>query len=146
MPGLIARGVEVILASEAADAELRELARSCLRDEDAAVHVRQTIEAMPALLVAITRDLASADEAPRRLFHAIVDYLIQEENLIPSHAGRPLLGLLDDVYLVHVAAISVESHLGRVDMRSVAGGAQLLEQILPRGISAELRGMVDRAR
>lgn len=145
LPGLMERGIQAILSSPNADEELRDLVIAAGHDADAAEHLRQTLEAMPALLVAVTRDLARADATVRRLFHAVVDYLIQEENLIPSHAGRPLLGLLDDVYLVHVAAKAVEAHLDRVDMRSVSGGAHLLEQVLPRDVTASLRSIVDRA-
>lgn len=145
LPGLIERGIEVVLREPGADAELRQLAIDAGYDLDAVDHLRQTLVAMPALLVAVTRDLDHADAATRRVFHAVIDYLIQEENLIPSHDGRPLLGLFDDVYLVHLAAKALEAHLQQVDMRSVSGGAHLLEQVLPRSVTSELRGIVDRA-
>ena len=133
LPGLLERGIEVVLRSSSAEDELRELVAKAGLEAEAAEHLRQTLEAIPSILVAITRDLSKGDPTIRSLFHAIVDYLIQEENLIPSHAGRPILGLLDDVYLVHV------------DMRSISGGAQLLEQVLPRGVITSLRSIVDDA-
>lgn len=68
---------------------------------------------------------------------------MDDDNLIPSHAGKPLLGLLDDVYMIHLAAIELEDHLGRIDLRSVVGGAELLAQILPRDVVAQLRDRVD---
>src|SRR5436853_1016466 len=101
LPGLLERGIEVVLRSSSAEDELRELVAKAGLEAEAAEHLRQTLEAIPSILVAITRDLSKGDPTIRSLFHAIVDYLIQEENLIPSHAGRPILGLLDDVYLVH---------------------------------------------
>lgn len=115
-------------------------------DAGAAEHVRQTLEAMPALLVAMERALGdpAAPAHARRMFQTVVHYIMTDENLIPSHAGRPLLGLLDDVYLIHVAALELEDQLGRVDLRSVAGGAQLLEEALPPFVTEALRGFVRR--
>jgi hypothetical protein len=57
--------------------------------------------------------------------------------------GRPLLGLLDDVYLIHVALLELEEQLGRVDMHGPAGGTQLLERALPRLLTQALRGVRD---
>lgn len=146
IPGLLERGIAAVLAEVEAAEELRELVTAAGHDEDAVEHVRQTLEAMPALLVAVTRDLSSKDRKTRHLFNTVLDYLLTEDNLIPSHAGKPLLGLLDDVYLVHVAAIAVQDRLGRVDMRSVTGGADLLEQILPRDVTGKLRDIVREAK
>jgi uncharacterized membrane protein YkvA (DUF1232 family) len=146
--GLLERGIRSVLDEPAGEEELRALLASRQMDADGAEHIRQTLEAMPALLVAMEQALSDPAAPPhaRKMFQAVVHYIMTEENLIPSHAGRPLLGLLDDVYLVHVAALELKEQLGRVDMRSVAGGAQLLEQALPPFVTEALRGFVKSAR
>ena len=146
--GLLERGVRSVLDEAAGKEELPALLASRQMDADGAEHVRQTLEAMPALLVAIEHALSDPGAPPhaRRMFQTVVHYIMTDENLIPSHAGRPLLGLLDDVYLIHVAALELEDHLGKVDLRSVAGGVQLLEQALPAFVTQALRGFVTGAR
>jgi hypothetical protein len=143
--GLLERGIRSVLAEEDADGELADLVARQGLDGDSAEHIKQTLEAMPALLVAIEGSLRRPDvpEHARHLFRTVFDYVMTEDNLIPSHAGKPLLGLLDDVYLIHLAAIELEQHLGRVDMRSVTGGAQLLESALPPMVTQALRGFVE---
>ena len=146
--GLLERGVMSVLAEPEAEEELRELLVARAADAAAAEHVRQTIEVMPGLLVSIRRALDEPD-APahaRELFAVVLGYVLDDDNLIPSHAGKPLLGLLDDVYMVHLAAMELAEHLGRVDMRSVAGGAALLEQVLPRDVIGQLKQRVEDAR
>jgi hypothetical protein len=137
-----------VLDEPASDQELRELLISRRVDLTAAAHIRQTLEALPGLLASIERALAAthATEHARELFLVVLSYVLDDDNLIPSHAGKPLLGLLDDVYVLHLAALELEKHLGRVDMRSVAGGAHLLEQVLPREIITALKAKVHKAR
>ena len=146
--GLLERGIRSVLDEPAGEDELRQLLIAQRVDAEAAEHVRQTLEAMPALLVAMEKALADPGAPPhaRRMFQTVVHYIMTDENLIPSHAGKPLLGLLDDVYLIHVAALELEDHLGKVDLRSVAGGAQLLEQVLPELVTKALRGFVTPAK
>jgi hypothetical protein len=148
LAGLLERGVRSVLDEPESNQELGELLATRAMEADSTEHVRQAIEAMPGLLVGIQRALAAL-EAPahaRELFLVVLSYVIDDHNLIPSHAGRPLYGLLDDVYMLHLAALELEEHLGRIDMRSVAGGAHLLEQVLPRDVVAALRAKVHEAR
>lgn len=148
LAGLLERGVRSVLDEPDSERELRELLAARQVDADSAEHVRQTLEAMPGLLRSVERALA-APEAPvhaRELFLMVLGYVLDDHNLIPSHAGRPLLGLLDDVYLIHLAALELRAHLGRVDLLSVAGGAELLAHVLPEDVIPQLRQRVLAAR
>lgn len=144
--GLLTRGIEQVLSL--ADAELDELLASQQLPRDAGEHIEATVRAMPGLLSSMQAAMAKPD-APkhaRELFLVAVDYLLTEDDLIPSHAGQPLYGLLDDVYLLHVAAYELRDHVGPVDERSVAGGMALLEMALPRDVVTQLKAKVHAAR
>ena len=145
IPGLLQEGIRSVLARS--DDALRALVTSRGLPEDAAEHVRQTLEALPGLLEAMDRALRRAPDHPeaRALFLLVLSYLLQDDDLLPSRAGRPVLGLLDDVYLVHRAAQELEPHLGRVDMRSIAGGAELLRGLLPEHVVWALDAAVEQA-
>src|SRR5690606_2125935 len=89
--GLLERGIRSVLIEPESEIELRALLGARATDPDSAEHVRQTIEAMPGLLVSIERALA-APEAPahaRELFLVLLSYVLDDENLIPSHVGKP---------------------------------------------------------
>ena len=146
--GLLERGVKSVLDDPESDKELDELLGARAMDAESAEHVRQTVAAMPGLLVSVERALAAPETPPhaRELFLIVLSYVLDEENLIPSHAGKPLLGLLDDVYLLHLAALELKGNLRRVELHSVAGGAHLLEQILPRSVVGDLRAKIHEAR
>tara|TARA_R110002096_G_scaffold259030_1_gene452628 strand:+ start:102386 stop:102844 length:459 start_codon:yes stop_codon:yes gene_type:complete len=144
IPGLLARGIRTVLDDPEAETELAELVAAAQLPSDATEHVRQTLEAMPGLLVAIERSIA-ADPTSKRshaLFDVVVRYALEENDLIPSHAGKPVLGLLDDVYLLHLVAYELRENLLGVSMHSVAGGAALLESILARSVTQELSQIV----
>lgn len=103
-------------------------------------HVRQTVEALPGLLVALDRALWQRD-APlyaRALYMTVVSYLIHDDDLIPTDERHPVLGLLDDTYLLHRAAQELRDHMGTVYMRSVDGGVDLLARVLPPSIVEQL--------
>lgn len=137
IPGLLARGIQTVLQDPEADLELADLVAVAKLPEDASEHIRQTLLAMPGLLVAIERSI-SANPSSKRiqgLFEIVVRYGLQEDDLIPSHSGRPLLGLLDDVYLLHLVACELDADLKDVSMRSVTGGASLLEAVLERDVT-----------
>lgn len=148
MASLLERGVRSVLGEPESGEELRGLLEALAVDEDSAEHIEQTLEAMPGLLVSMERALAAPDAPPhaRELFLVVLSYVLDDNNLIPSHEGKPLLGLLDDVYVIHLAALELQEHLGRVDMRSVAGGAELLGRILPRDVIGQLREKIALAR
>lgn len=141
LKGLLERGIHSVLSEQEAGTELQELLHSQQLPEEAEEHIRQTVQAMPGLLVELEAILTTdtVPEDARGLFQTIVKYLLKDDDLIPSHAGKPLLGLLDDVYLLHIAALALEPHIGKVDMRSVAGGAHLLEGVLPKSVTNELK-------
>jgi len=103
------------------------------------------LEAMPGLLVAIERTISENSNSKRcqDLFETVVRYALEEEDLIPSHAGRPILGLLDDVYLLHLVGYELRYELRRVSIRSVGGGLALLRSVLPVDVTRELSRMVE---
>ena len=144
---LLAKGIEVTLATDSARADLDRLIADASLPADAAEHVRHTLEAMPGLLGSIYEALSDPTAPPpaRSLFNAVVAYLLEEDDLIPTHSDSPMLGMLDDLYLLHRAALEIASHLGRVDMRSIAGGAQLLESLLPAEVVEELERKIKMA-
>ncbi len=137
IPGLLSRGIRTVLDDPEADRELADLVKAARLPADAADHIRQTLRAMPGLLVAIERTIA-ANATPKHhqaLFDTVVKYALQEDDLIPSHAGRPVLGLLDDVYLLHLVAYELREELVDVSIQSIAGGTALLEAILERSVT-----------
>ena len=146
--GLLERGVKSVLDDPESEKELDALLGSSAMDAESADHVRQAVGALPGLLQSVERSLAAPGTPAhaRELFLVVLSYMLDEENLIPSHAGKPLLGLIDDVYLLHLAALELKGHLRRVDLNSVAGGALLLEQLLPRSAVGALRAKIHEAR
>ena len=144
---LLSRGVNSVLDEPEVNHELSELVTRSGLPEEAREHIRQTLRAMPGLLASMQMSLTgeSVGSPARAVFATVVAYLLEEDDLIPSHAGLPLLGLLDDVYFLHAAACALKDQLGRVDTRSVVGGAKLLEDVLPSGVTSELRTKLNRA-
>ncbi len=140
---LITQGLAAVLGAN--DTRLAELVVALGAPEEAAPHVRQTLESMPTLMRAIDDALWSGAAPPeaRVLWLTVVSYLVHDRNLVPAGERNPIAGLLDDAYLLHRVALELEGHLGPVDMRSVAGGAQLLSELLPRGV---VRRLDDRLR
>lgn len=114
---------------------------------DTVEHVRQTLEAFPGLLVAIDRALWHKSTPPeaRALFMVVVSYLLADDDLVPTSEARPVLGLLDDAYLLHRAAQELRDHLEGVELRSVDGGTQLLQDVLPPDVVRQLDAKVEDA-
>lgn len=134
---LLERGIRSALADGAGELEAY-LAHLDLPPETLE-HVRQTVEALPGLLVALDRALWSRD-APlfaRALYMVVLSYLIHDDDLIPGDR-HPVLGLLDDAYLLHRAAQELRDHMATVYMRSIDGGAELLARVLPAPVVAQL--------
>jgi uncharacterized membrane protein YkvA (DUF1232 family) len=142
---LLTRGVREALAEGGAD--LEAFLAEGAHEEGTAEHLRQCLEAMPGLLVALDGALRT-EAAPlhaRALFMVVVGYLLQEDDLIPVHEGEPLLGLLDDTYVLHRAAQELRDHVQPVDLRSVDGGVALLRSVLPRDVVRRLDATVEEA-
>jgi hypothetical protein len=142
---LLTRGIESALAE--GEGELAAHLIHLGHPTETVEHVRQTVEAMPGLLVALDRAL-SIEGAPRfarALYMVVLGYLIQDENLIPTDERHPVLGLLDDTYLLHRAAQELRDHMGSVYMRSVDGGVALLSRVLPAEIVEQLDAKIDHA-
>ena len=116
--------------------------------EGAAEHVRETLFAMPGLMRAVDEALGSGSppKHAQRLWLTVISYLVHDRDLVPTDTKNPILGLLDDAYLLHRAALALQDHLAAVDMMSVAGGAQLLGQLLPRGAVLALDDRLEAAR
>lgn len=145
---LLERGVKSVLGDPRTQAELRKLLTDGAMDADSAAHVRQALEALPGLLVSVERALA-APNAPlyaRELLILALTDVREDHNPDRSHEGKPMLGLLVSVYMLHLVALELRSHLGRVDMRSVSGANQLLDRLLPRSVVTALREKVHEAR
>ncbi|HEY8427599.1 MAG TPA: hypothetical protein VIL20_04460 [Sandaracinaceae bacterium] len=135
---LLVRGIRSALAD--GEDQLAAHLASLGHPAETVEHVRQTIEAMPGLLVALDRALWSRD-APlfaRALYMVVLSYLIHDENLIPTDERHPVLGLLDDTYLLHRAAQELRDYMTSVYMRSVDGGVDLLTRVLPTDVTARL--------
>ncbi len=135
---LLTRGIRSALAD--GEAELALHLSRLNQPPETVEHVRQTVEAMPGLLVALDRALAHRD-APlfaRSLYMVVLSYLIHDDDLIPADDRHPVLGLLDDTYLLHRAAQELRHHMEAVYMRSVDGGVDLLARVLPAPIIAQL--------
>jgi hypothetical protein len=114
---------------------------------ETADHVRQTVEAIPGLLIALDRALRDTD-APlfaRALHMVVLTYLIRDDDLIPATERQLVLGVLDDTYLLHRAAQELRDHMGTVYMRSVDGGVDLLARVLPPEVVEELDARVAEA-
>lgn len=135
---LLTRGIRSALAD--GEGELVAHLTHLNHPPETVEHVRQTVEAMPGLLVALDRALSRRD-APlfaRSVYMVVLSYLIHDDDLIPTDDRHPVLGLLDDTYLLHRAAQELRHHMEAVYMRSVDGGVDLLARVLPRDIIAQL--------
>jgi hypothetical protein len=142
---LLTRGVrEALLEGRP---ELDAFLRQAGAPEGTGEHIAQTLEAMPGLIVALDRALSKPEVPPfaSALFDVVVRYLIRDDDLIPTHGGESILGLLDDVFLLHRAAQELRAHLDGVEMRSVDGGVHLLEGVLPAEVVRQLDRQVARA-
>ena len=131
---LIHRGLESVLGAD--DSRLEELAAELGAPLGSAEHIRQTLVAMPGLMRAVDSALRAPDAAPaaQHLWLSVVSYLLHDRDLVPAEERSPILGLLDDCYLLHRAVLELEPHVEDVDMRSVAGGAALIARLLPRRV------------
>ncbi len=142
---LLTRGIRSALAD--GEGELAAHLISLGHPPETIEHVRQTVEAMPGLLVALDQAL-STDGAPRfarALYLVVLSYLIHDDDLIPTDERHPVLGLLDDTYLLHRAAQELRDQMGTVYMRSIDGGAALLARILPPDIVEQLDAKIGKA-
>jgi hypothetical protein len=135
---LIDKGLAAVLGED--DSALERLVTGLGAPAEAAGHVRATLLAMPELMRAVD-DALWAESTPREarlLWLNVVSYLVHDRDMVPATERDPILGLLDDTYLVHKVALELGPHLGPVDLRSVAGGVELLGSLLPRGVIREL--------
>ena len=142
---LLTRGIRSALAD--GEAELSAHLLHLGHPEETIEHVRQTVEALPGLLVALDRALP-APGIPlfaRTLYMVVLGYLIQDDDLIPVDERHPVLGLLDDAYLLHRATQELRDHMGTVYMRSIDGGTDLLARVLPPSIVAALDAKIAEA-
>lgn len=143
---LMEKGLGVVLGEDGG--RLEALVGELGAREGTAEHVRQTLFAMPGLMRAVDEALAARD-TPReaqRLWLTVISYLVHDRDMMPASERHPILGLLDDAYLLHRVALALQNHLAEVDMMSVAGGAQLLAQLLPRGVVRRLDDRLTEAR
>lgn len=143
LQGLFRLGIRTAL--ERGGSELEELVVTVGLPREAADHVRETLMAMPALLVSMDAALAQhADASRRALWRSVLSYLLMDDDLIPTNEGKPLRGVLDDAYLLHRAAQELRRDLPGIELRDLDGGAALLKSVLPIGIARELDDRVVR--
>jgi len=143
---VLERGMRLTL-QESGD-ELEAYVRDRGMDDETAAHLRQTLVAIPGLLVAVDGALYDGD-APRwarALFLFVVRYLLTDEDFLPARDDRPLVGLLDDGYLLHRAVQELREHVAGVELRSVDGGAELLARVLPDEVVRLLEDRLTQAR
>lgn len=141
LQGLLRLGIRTAL--ERSGEELEELVSAVGLPRDAADHVRETLLAMPGMLVAIDRALEAGGQPERlALWRSLASYLLTDDDLVPTDEGRPIRGVLDDAYLLHRAAQAMRRDLPVVDLRDLDGGADLLASILPGSITDPLDARV----
>ena len=135
---LLARGIREALLER--PGELGHYVSELGMETSAAGHLEQAIQALPGLLVALDGALysESVPSHARDTFIHVVRYLLLEDDLVPSRDERVLVGLLDDVYLLHRAAQELREHVEGVDFRSIDGGVALLASVLPHDVVSVL--------
>lgn len=136
--GLLERGLREAIATSEGELEAYVAERDL--EVETAAHLRQALEALPGLLVALDGAIYSpgVPDHARATFSHVVRYLLLEDDLVPSRDDRVLVGMLDDVYLLHRAAQELREHIAGVDFRSIDGGADLLARVLPSDVVAVL--------
>lgn len=136
--GLLERGLREAIAES--DGELEAYVAERELEAETADHLRQTLQAMPGLLRALDGAIYSEGVPPhaRATFSHVVRYLLLEDDLVPSRDDRLLVGMLDDVYLLHRAAQELREHIEGVDFRSIDGGTDLLARVLPSDVVSVL--------
>lgn len=147
LQGLFRLGMRTAL--ERASAELERVVVGAGHPPEAADHVRETLLAMPDLLVSMDQALAKhAPPARLALWRSVLSYLLMDDDLIPTVEGHPIRGVLDDAYLLHRAAQELRKDLVGIEIRDLDGGTALLRSVLPVAISRELdhrvRAILDR--
>ena len=104
---------------------------------------RAALDGMVELLCAFNR--ATTNEqvpmAVRALFPAVLSYCFTEDDLLPSRGSQLVLGLLDDAFIVHRAAVEVAGPLG-VDLETTRKHLAFLEQVLPADVRRRLDALV----
>jgi len=143
---LIEKGLEAILGED--DAALEKVVTGLGVGAEAAAHVHEALVALPTLMRAVDDALwrESTPKEARLLWLTVVSYLVHDRDMVPANDSNPIMGLVDDVYLVHKVALELQDHLGSVDMLSVAGGAQLLGGMLPAGLVRQLDDRITQAK
>lgn len=136
--GLLERGLREVIAEHAGELEAYVAERRL--EPETADHLRQTLQALPGLLNALDGAIYSegVPAHARATFSHVVRYLLLEDDLVPARDDRQLVGLLDDVYLLHRAAQELREHIDGVDFRSIDGGTDLLARVLPPDVVAVL--------
>jgi hypothetical protein len=135
---LLERGIRQAVGE--ASGELEAYLEERNLDPETAEHLRQAIQALPGLLVALDGAIysPSVPAHARDTFSHVVRYLLLEDDLVPTRDDRVLVGMLDDVYLLHRAAQELREHIDGVDFRSIDGGTDLLARVLPGDVVAVL--------
>ena len=143
---LLERGLRDAIAESAGELEAYVAEKGL--EADAAAHLRQAIETLPGLLLALDGAIYSpgVPSHARDTFSHVVRYLLLEEDLVPSRDEKVLVGLLDDVYLLHRAAQELREHIAGVDFRSIDGGADLLARTLPPDVVGVLDDYLESVR
>ena len=136
--GLLERGLREAIAESSGELEAYVAERSL--EPETAEHLRQALQALPGLLVALDGAIYSegVPHHARATFSHVVRYLLLEDDLVPSRDDRLLVGMLDDVYLLHRAAQELRAHIDGVDFRSIDGGTDLLARVLPSDVVSVL--------
>jgi len=138
MNALLERGLREAIAES--NGELESYVAERELEAETAEHLRQALQALPGLLVALDGAIYSegVPAHARATFSHVVRYLLLEDDLVPSRDDRLLVGMLDDVYLLHRAAQELREHIEGVDFRSIDGGTDLLARVLPNDVVAVL--------
>jgi uncharacterized membrane protein YkvA (DUF1232 family) len=135
---VLRKGLDSVIGSD--DRAIHEIIEHIGATPDHVEHIRATLMTLPDLMFAVDRALrnGSAPAHAKRMWLMVISYLVLDRDLIPASEDNPVLGLLDDAYLLHRAAEELAPHLESVDVRSISGGAEMLAGLLPITVVRQL--------
>ncbi len=141
---MMARGIEQMITEGAADLEAHHAANG---ESYSVAGVLEAIRALPVVLEALD-EITWDDNAPpaaRALLPMVVTYLLRSDDLIPSHEGQILLGVMDDAYLTHRIALQVSGVMTSRQGSALARYLEHLSAALPETVVGALDEMAEDA-
>ncbi len=103
------------------------------------------VQDIPNLILKMNK-LVFNENAPvslRALFPSILNYLLDDEDLIPSHKDQEIIGLLDDAYLVHKVATILSENFSDFEAASSKKFLEVLVELIPSNVKEQLDRLID---